>query len=88
MGGLWITPLILFVFGLLNYKYYQIIFNFMWQNWVNGVLGLWVILMPFLALPPSSHKWLMVLSGVVIAVLAFWTAVGEGKSSSGIPTSM
>ena len=52
----------------------------MWQNWVNGVLGLWIILMPFLGLDPSLHKYLMIATGLVVAVLAFWTAMAEGKS--------
>ncbi|QQG46502.1 MAG: hypothetical protein HYY55_01505 [Candidatus Niyogibacteria bacterium] len=53
----------------------------MWQNWINGVLGLWVILMPFLGLTPSAHRSLMVVTGIVIAILAFWSAMAGGKSA-------
>ena len=54
----------------------------MWQNWVNGILGLWVILMPFLGFGPYLRT-LMIVSGIVIAVLAFWSASMKGKPSSG-----
>ncbi len=53
----------------------------MWQDWVNGVLGLWVILMPFLNFTPNQTKTLTIVTGVVIAVLAFWSASAKGRSS-------
>ncbi|MDP3762841.1 MAG: hypothetical protein Q8Q97_02105 [bacterium] len=46
----------------------------MWQNWLNGILGLWIILMPFLGLTAGMHRTLMIVTGVVIAVLGFWSA--------------
>ncbi|MEK7162343.1 MAG: hypothetical protein AAB730_00610 [Patescibacteria group bacterium] len=48
----------------------------MWQNWLLGILGLWVILMPFLALPSGLHRTLMIVTGIVVAVLGFWSASG------------
>lgn len=59
----------------------------MWRNWINGILGLWIILMPFLGFPPGAHRTLMILSGLVVAILAFWSAMGEGKSAAG-PSAM
>lgn len=54
-----------------------------WQNWVNGVLGLWIILMPFLGFGPGLQRMLMIISGIVIAVLAFWSASTKPKPSMG-----
>lgn len=50
----------------------------MWKQWVNGVLGLWVILMPYVLPPGSAHQISMVVSGIVIAVLAFWSVSEKG----------
>jgi len=55
----------------------------MWQDWINGVLGLWVILMPFLGFDPGLGKTLTIVTGVVIAVLGFWAAMAASKSSTG-----
>lgn len=52
----------------------------MWQNWVNGILGLWVILMNFLGFPATISKIILILTGLVIAVLAFWSASVGPKS--------
>ncbi len=49
----------------------------MWQNWLSGILGLWVILMPFLNLPENLPRTLTIVTGVVIAVLGFWAASGS-----------
>lgn len=46
----------------------------MWKHWTNGVLGLWIIIMPYLGFTNGVHQMLMVISGVAIAVLAFWSA--------------
>ena len=54
----------------------------MWQSWVSGILGLWVVLMPFLGLSQGLHRNLMIVSGVVIAILGFWSA--SGTKSEGV----
>ncbi|MEK7599021.1 MAG: hypothetical protein AAB474_01020 [Patescibacteria group bacterium] len=52
----------------------------MWQDWVNGIVGVWIILMPFLGFDPGLHQTLMIISGIVVAVLGFWSAMGKSKS--------
>ena len=54
----------------------------MWKHWTNGVLGLWVIIMPYLGFTATAHKTLMVVSGIAIAVLSFWAA---SESREGVP---
>jgi len=53
-------------------------FNFsrhMWQQWVNGILGLWILLLPFVGLTGDGYLWALALSGVLIAILGFWGAI-------------
>lgn len=49
----------------------------MWQNWVNGVLGLWVIVAQFIGLDSGTMQTLMVITGAIVAILAFWNAAGK-----------
>lgn len=50
----------------------------MWQQWVNVVLGLWVLLVPFLNLADQVEVWMLVLSGGLVALLGLWGALGKG----------
>ena len=54
-----------------------------WQDWTNGVLGLWIILLPFLGFGVDLQRMLLIISGIVIAVLAFWSASMKRKPSGG-----
>jgi hypothetical protein len=45
----------------------------MWQQWVNGILGVWTITVPFLGLTGDTLTWTLVITGVAIAVLGFWS---------------
>ncbi len=44
----------------------------MWQQWVNGIVGLWIILVPFLGFTGNTFTWTLVITGLVVAVLGFW----------------
>lgn len=44
----------------------------MWQNWLNALLGLWVIVVPFLGISGSTLMWTLVITGVAVAVFALW----------------
>lgn len=48
----------------------------MWQDWVNGILGLWIILIPFVG---ADSMTVLVVTGIIIAVLGFWAAASGGK---------
>jgi hypothetical protein len=49
----------------------------MWQSWINGILGLWVIITPFVG---AANTTVLVITGVVIAILGFWAAASSGSS--------
>lgn len=57
----------------------------MWKNWVLGVLGLWVILMPFLGLHPTLMRTIYIVTGIAIAVLGFWSATSKHGGDDGFP---
>lgn len=49
----------------------------MWQQWINGILGLWMIIVPFLGLQGSTFTWTLAITGVVVAILGFWGALEQ-----------
>ncbi len=48
----------------------------MWQQWINAILGVWTIIVPFLGFTAATFTWVLAITGIVIAVLAIW-GVGE-----------
>lgn len=58
------------------------------NQWLNGVLGLVIIGVPFLNLSEVSLMWTLVAVGVVVAVNSFWillvdSEMPESSHSSG-----
>ena len=47
----------------------------MWQQWINGILGLWLIVVPFLGLFGATFTWTLMITGAVVAILGFWGAL-------------
>jgi hypothetical protein len=47
----------------------------MWQQWINGVLGLWTIAIPFLGFTGDTLLWTLVVTGIIVAALGFWGAI-------------
>ncbi len=53
-----------------------------WQHWVNAILGLWVLAVPFLfGVTGTALMWTLVISGLVVAVLGIWGA-SESQSET------
>ncbi len=52
----------------------------MWKQWVNAILGLLVLAVPFLGLTATAYTWTLAIAGIIIAVLAVWT-VAEASSA-------
>ncbi|VAW33071.1 hypothetical protein MNBD_CPR01-97 [hydrothermal vent metagenome] len=44
----------------------------MWQHWLNGILGLWVIVMALMGL---QNMTTIVVTGAIISVVGFWGAL-------------
>lgn len=47
------------------------------SRWISGVLGLVVVVIPFLTLSESALTWTLVIVGVVIAFSSFWALLFE-----------
>lgn len=53
-----------------------------WEEWVNAVLGVWLIVSPYL-LGFAAYRdalWNQIVVGVLILVLAIWAAVTTSES--------
>lgn len=52
-------------------------------SWINAVLGLWLIIAPFLLgySAVGAAMWNDIVVGVIVAVLAGWAALALGSSS-------
>ena len=59
--------------GITSPKYNK----YMWQQWVNLVLGLAIIASPFVGLTGASFTWTLVVGGALVAILALWGALRE-----------
>lgn len=46
--------------------------KFMLQNKINGVLGVWIIVLAFLGFSDSMHRFLLIISGIAIIVVSFY----------------
>lgn len=49
----------------------------MWQQWVNGILGIWVIITPYLNFSSSALTSVLVITGILIAIFGFWGAMSN-----------
>ncbi|MBI2627920.1 MAG: hypothetical protein HYW71_00580 [Candidatus Niyogibacteria bacterium] len=45
----------------------------MWKNWLNGILGFWVIIIPFLNFSLAWQRTVLIFSGIIIVILGFWS---------------
>ena len=46
----------------------------MWQSWLSGILGFWLILVVVLGFSSTLNRIFFVITGLAIAVLSFWSA--------------
>lgn len=52
----------------------------MWQNFLAGILGIFLILITFLGFPPTFKRIAAAAVGLVIAVLSFWSASRNSRA--------
>ena len=48
-----------------------------WSEWVNGILGLWVMLASYMYIPSGGGRAVMFVTGLVVAVLGFLGGASE-----------
>lgn len=49
-------------------------------NWLNGILGIIVIVAGIVGIPTGAWKIVLIIVGLVVAVLGFKNALGGGES--------
>lgn len=47
----------------------------MWQQWINFIIGLWIILSGYIGMGPQATTANLTIAGIVIAGLALWGAL-------------
>jgi hypothetical protein len=47
----------------------------MWQQWVNFVLGLWIVLSSYIDMTPEAYATNLTIAGLAVAALALWGAL-------------
>lgn len=51
----------------------------MTTQWINGILGLWVLISPFIGFTPAGMTTNLVIVGIVVAILGFAGAIYESN---------
>ncbi len=54
----------------------------MWQQWINAILGVWLVVLAFLGLTGQTLMWSLGITGVVVAILGVWGALSDQTSSA------
>jgi hypothetical protein len=74
----WIVGVVLFVLSLASLTQFQ-----RWEEWVNTLLGLWLIVSPWVLgfSINTTAKWNMVIVGVIAGALALWNALAEHRGA-------
>ena len=55
----------------------------MWQQWVNAILGVWLVALAFFGLSGTTLMWALGITGAAVAILGFWSAM-RGQSEEGV----
>lgn len=53
----------------------------MWQQWLNGILGIWVAIASWSYMAAGSGRTLLIVTGIVVAILGFWGAAQYSSDS-------
>lgn len=53
----------------------------MWQNFINGILGILLIITMLLGFPPPVKNIFAISAGCIIAILSFWPTSKNSSES-------
>jgi hypothetical protein len=51
----------------------------MWQQWLNLIVGLWIVVSAYLGFGAETMATNFVVSGAIVAVLALWGALQHNR---------
>jgi uncharacterized membrane protein len=57
----------------------------MWQNWINFLAGIWLIISPYLGFTTSALTTNLVVTGIIVAILGLWGGLSTNRSMSSMP---
>lgn len=49
--------------------------NNMWKQWLNFILGLWIVLSAYLGFTPDAMVTNLTVTGIIMAGLSLWSAL-------------
>jgi hypothetical protein len=53
-----------------------------WASWIDALIGVWMILSPWVyGYAAHAWKWNSIVIGIIMIVLAVWSALATGRSS-------
>ena len=58
----------------------------MWQQWINGILGIWTIIAAWTYMAAGTGRTVLIITGIVVAILAFWSASTDTAAHRHGPT--
>jgi len=51
----------------------------MWQQWINGILGIAMAIATYMYVPSGSGRVLLMVIGIAVAILGFWGAAEHAR---------
>ena len=84
-SNVFIIGVLLVIFSLIELYSME---STMWVSWVNGVLGLWLLISPFFIMDMTRGEiWNVVILGIIVLGVAIWggmsTRIGIGHPKAG-----
>ncbi len=53
-----------------------------WLSWINVILGIWLIISPFvLRVESAAAHWNSVIVGIIVAIVAWWSAAATRQTT-------
>gem|GEM_PF-6713989 len=56
--------------------------NLMWQNWVNLLAGIWLIISPYVGFTSSAMTANLIITGAIVGILSLWAGLATNRGMS------
>lgn len=85
--GYWNDIIVGILIGAFALMRFMGAFRAAWLSWINVLLGIWLIIAPFaLGYATARSHWNDVIVGIIVAVLAAWSAFAGSPAGRVTPT--
>jgi hypothetical protein len=54
----------------------------MWQNWVNLLAGIWLIISPYVGFTSSAMTANLIITGAIVGILSLWAGLATNRGMS------